>query len=388
MNETDANFEYVTDEARFAELCSVWRDLPAIGLDTEFIRTRTFYSKVGLLQIGDGSGCYLVDPLTIKDWKPFRRLLKTTQVIIHASGEDLGLLYRLLGEVPRDLFDTQLAAAFLGVGFSLSYRDVVSKFCGAELPKSETRSNWLQRPLSPAQLEYAADDVRFLPALREILDARLRVGNAWEWFAEDCRRLLAGAESIENPESWKRSYKQINEFSSLSEPGLILLQQLCYWREQEIRVRDMPRNWIADEKDLLALAGHLAHCEDLNPTAIRAAPGVNRNFTKRYAARLAEYLNQSPGALALPDRGNAMPVLTRVQRERLKLCRKLVSAEAERIGLSPELLGKRKQLQQIVYSHASTGSILWPEEMRGWRQQILAPALAPLLEEAATNTPG
>ena len=100
MNETDANFEYVTDEARFAELCSVWRELPAIGLDTEFIRTRTFYSKVGLLQIGDGSGCYLVDPLTIKDWKPFRRLLKTTQVIIHASGEDLGLLYRLLGEVP------------------------------------------------------------------------------------------------------------------------------------------------------------------------------------------------------------------------------------------------------------------------------------------------
>lgn len=381
MSGSDENFEYVSDQARFEKLCYHWSELPAIGLDTEFIRTRTYYSKVGLLQFGDSTGCYLVDPLAVTDWEPLRRLLAATRIVIHASGEDLGLLYNLLGCVPGDLFDTQLAAAFLGEGFSLSYRDIVNRFCGVALPKSETRSNWLQRPLSPAQLEYAADDVRFLPALQEILEQRLSDGNVREWFDEDCRRLLAGAAFNENPESWKNSYKQINDFNSLNDRGLILLRQLCYWREREMRARDMPRNWIAGDKALVALARHSAKSDVIDSAVIQSAAGIDRKFAKRNAVDLSKFLQQTAESMAVPERGMSGSPLDHAEREKLKKCRELARSEAVRIGISPELLGKRKQLQQLVHVHARTGRIVWPAELHGWRQRVLAPGLAAILPE-------
>ncbi len=374
-----AKYEYVGDQARFAELCGAWSELPAIGLDTEFIRTRTFYAKVGLLQFAAESGCFLIDPLSISDWTPFRRLLSETQVIIHAAGEDLGLLHRLLGGAPSNLFDTQLAAAFLGAGFSLSYRDLVSRFCDVELRKSETRSNWLQRPLSPSQLQYAADDVRFLLELRNKLDADLRRKQAQDWFAEDCRRLRDGAEQDENPQSWLSSYLQIKDHNSLNDRGLYLLRQLCHWREREIRARDLPRNWLVEDRDLLSLARQLGRSASISADAIRNATGVNAKFAKRFASRLAAFLSPQPLDSEAPRRNAGLAPLDHTQRGMLKKCREAVAREARRIEVSPELLCRKKQLQQIVHSHSSTGSIDWPPEMRGWRREVLTPVLAAVL---------
>ena len=384
-SEQDAKYEYVDDQARFAELCEVWSELPAIGLDTEFIRTRTFYAKAGLLQFAVESGCFLVDPLGVSDWAPFRRLLAETQVIIHSAGEDLGLLHRLLGAAPADLFDTQLAAAFLGVGFSLGYRDLVSRFCDVELRKSETRSNWLQRPLSPSQLRYAADDVRFLPELRKKLAADLRRKRAQSWFAEDCRRLRDGAEQDENPRTWLSSYLQVKDHGSLNDRGLYLLQQLCNWREREIRARDLPRNWLVEDKDLSALARHLGKFASISPEAIRNAPGVNSKFAKKFASSLAAFLPRQSSDSPAPRRNARFAPLDHIQRGMLKKCREAVGNEANRIEVSPELLCGGKQLRQIVHSHSSTGSIDWPPEMRGWRRDVLAPVFARLMPAAAVK---
>lgn len=381
----DAKYEYVGDQARFAKLCEAWSELPAIGLDTEFIRTRTFYAKVGLLQLAAESGCFLVDPLSISDWKPFRRLLSETQVIIHAAGEDLGLLHRLLGSAPANLFDTQLAAAFLGAGFSLSYRDLVSRFCDVELRKSETRSNWLQRPLSPSQLQYAADDVRFLPELRNELDANLRHKNVQDWFAEDCRRLRNGAELDENPQSWLSSYLQIKDHTTLNDRGLYLLQQLCHWREREIRARNLPRNWLVEDRDLSALARHLGQSESISPDTIRNASGVNAKFARKFASDLAAFLEKTPSDFPAPRRNARFAPLDHTQRGMLKKCREAAGREAKRIEVSPELLCGKKQLQQIVHSHSLTGSIDWPPEMQGWRQDVLAPVLSEVLPAARAN---
>ena len=378
----DTKFEYVGDQARFTELCKAWSESPAVGLDTEFIRTRTFYAKVGLLQLAVESGCVLVDPLNIADWAPFRSLLSQTQVIIHAAGEDLGLLRRLLGVAPANLFDTQLAAAFLGVGFSLSYRDLVRRFCDAELRKSETRSNWLQRPLSPSQLRYAVDDVRFLLELGKKLNAELRRKNAQDWFAEDCRRLCDGAEEDENPQSWLSSYLQIKDHISLNDRSLYLLQQLCHWREKEIRARDLPRNWLAEDKDLSALARHLGRSDTISPDTIRNAPGVNSKFAKRFAFNLAAFLRRRSPDSTPPRRNASLAPLDHKQRGLLKKCREAVDREAKRIEISPELLCRKKQLQQIVHSHSLTGHIDWPPEMQSWRRDVLAPVLIRLMPSA------
>ncbi len=388
MNRAGAKYEYVDDQTRFAELCEVWRELPAIGLDTEFVRTRTFYPRAGLLQFGVESDCFLVDPLAISDWEPCRRLLARTQVIMHAAGEDLGLLYHLLGVAPADLFDTQLAAAFLGVGFSLGYRDLVSRFCAVELRKSETRSNWRQRPLSPWQLRYAADDVRFLSGLRQRLDADLRAKNARGWFAEECRRLRARAAQDEDPQTWLSGYLQVDECNSLNERGRSLLQQLCYWREREIRARDLPRNWLAADRELAALARHLANRATVDADAIRAAVGVNPKFARKFAAELAAFLRRAPSASMPPRRSREFAALDLEQRRKLKQCRGLVADEAARAGVCRELLCTGKQLRRIVHSHAATGRIDWPPEMRGWRRGILAPALAGLMPEASASGAG
>ena len=381
MTGAAANFEYITDPDRFADLCASWRGLPALGLDTEFIRTRTFYPKAGLLQFGVATQCYLVDPLLIDDWAPFRRTLAGTWVIMHAAGEDLGLLHHLLGEVPAALFDTQLAAAFLGEGFSLSYRDLVRRFCAVDLPKSETRSNWLKRPLSSQQLRYAAEDVRYLPALQETLAGRLARDGKLAWFEDDCRRLAAGAGENENPRNWPLAYRQVGGHEMLGERGLLLLQRLCHWREREIRARDLPRNWLAGDRDLLGIASALENRAEIHAGDIANAAGVNPKFARRFSARLARMLNEPEQAPGPPPQPRPPLSLAPRQRETLKRCRAAIQREAGRIGVCPELLVNKRQLQQIIISHEKNGAIDWPTELRGWRQQVLAPALSTALRE-------
>ena len=377
MTAANGKYEYIADEAGFARLCESWRRLPAVGLDTEFIRIRTFYPKTGLLQFTAESRCFLVDPLTIRDWTPCRELLASTPVILHAAGEDLGLLQHLLGTVPAELFDTQLAAAFLGEGFSLSYRELVRRFCDVELPKAETRSNWLKRPLSAEQMHYAAEDVRYLPALAQALRARLVQDGKIEWFREECRSLLDIATESENSENWWQAFRQVGGHETLNERGLRLLQRLCRWREKEARARDLPRNWLATDRDLFAIAAALENGTGVSEEAIRRAAGVNPKFASRFAASLARMLNedrQTP-----QPRRSSPAVLTPRQREVLKRCREIARQEALRIGVSPELLVKKRQLQQIVHSHGTDGRITWPPEMHGWRQQTLAAALTACL---------
>ncbi len=382
MNATVASCEYVADQGRFSQLCDGWRELPAVGLDTEFIRTRTFYPKTGLLQFCVESGCFLVDPLRISDWEPCRRLLAGTTVVIHAAAEDLGLLHHLLGAVPAKLFDTQLAAAFLGIGFSLGYRDLVSEFCHIALPKSETRSNWLQRPLSPAQLRYAAADVQFLPSLWQALGKRLHEEQKFDWFTADCQELLASAIRNENPENWREAWRQVSDHELLDDRGLELLQRLCQWREKEVRARDLPRNWLVADRDLLALAGSLESCRNITSEKIRGAAGVNPKFASRFAASLARCLNEPDADRTSLPRRRQYPKFDRSLREQLKLWRNLARREASRIRVCPELLARRRQVQQLVQSHALTGKLDWPREMRGWRRRVLEPVLAPELPAA------
>ena len=147
-------------DVSLAQHCAAWQQLPFVALDTEFMRVDTFYPIAGLLQVGDGERAYLIDPLLIRDWQPFAALLENPALlkVLHACSEDLEVLLRLTGSLPAPLFDTQLAAAYLNLGFSMGYSRLVQAVLGIELPKGETRSDWLQRPLSETQVSYAAED--------------------------------------------------------------------------------------------------------------------------------------------------------------------------------------------------------------------------------------
>src|SRR5690606_1721940 len=152
---------WIAQDSELAELCARWRQQAALAIDTEFMRSETFYPIAGLLQFGVGKVCYLIDPLAINDFEPLRELLLDEAVtkVLHSCSEDLEVFQRWLNVVPAPLFDTQIAAAFAGYGFSLGYAGLIKAVLNIEIPKEETRSDWLQRPLSVAQLKYAALDV-------------------------------------------------------------------------------------------------------------------------------------------------------------------------------------------------------------------------------------
>src|SRR5690348_6869049 len=167
--------------------------LDAVGLDTEFMRRDTYYPKLALVQAAHHDDRWLLDPLAYDAGADVRALVASRCCVMHSAGEDLQALAPLLGDTSLRLFDTQIAAALCGMGPGLSYQKLVAALLGIDIPKDETRSDWLQRPLSASQLDYAAQDVAHLEALHEKLSAELQRRGRDAWHAEDCARLAQRA---------------------------------------------------------------------------------------------------------------------------------------------------------------------------------------------------
>ena len=183
-------YTLVTDDPALQASCTAWRTCEALALDTEFMRVSTFYPKLALIQVADDSGITLIDPLGISDWQPFRALLGADDIvkIFHSCSEDLLVFQSALQILPTPVFDTQIATALLGEGMGMSYQNLVRQRYGVELPKGETRSDWLQRPLTHEQLDYAALDVAYLQQTWRDQQAALHAQGREAWLREDAQR--------------------------------------------------------------------------------------------------------------------------------------------------------------------------------------------------------
>ena len=231
----DFPIHLIESQTEFDLLCKSWAELNTISFDTEFVRTNTFYPKLGLLQLADATACYLVDPLCVSDWSGFCALLNMAelQFAIHSSSEDLNLLYTSIQCTPSNLFDSQLAAAFNGLGFSISYQGLVKLLLNSEIAKDETRSDWRKRPLSNAQLVYAANDVCYLSILQDRLLEQLEAKNRTAWFEEECKLQSKLVFELENQINWKNAYAGISNAWKLNNQDLAKLRSLCLWREEK-----------------------------------------------------------------------------------------------------------------------------------------------------------
>lgn len=232
-----------------------------VMVDTEFMRRNTFYPEVALVQLcfvsagapGDipEDMAWLIDPLTINDPTPLAALLRNPAVlkVLHSASEDLEVFQRWLGVLPQPLFDTQRAAALLGIGFGMGYRALVQAICGVDLPKGETRSDWLQRPLTGSQCEYAGLDVTWLlPVWRELHVRCVREDKLRWVLADGCDATSAlGTEAGD-------VYKRIKTAWKLNRRQLGILAAVCRWREETAKRRDKPRGWIIDDPACLRLA--------------------------------------------------------------------------------------------------------------------------------------
>lgn len=363
------DIHWIRDDASLAQRCAEWRRLSFVALDTEFMRVDTFYPMAGLVQVGDGDSAYLIDPLLIRDWSPFAALLEDPAVVkvLHACSEDLEVLLRLTGSLPTPLFDTQLAAAYLNLGFSMGYSRLVQAVLQIDLPKDETRSDWLQRPLTEMQERYAAEDAKHLAELYEALNPRLSDGKR-AWLLEDGAELVAGLRREVDPDELYREGKLAWK---LSRAQLGVLRDLYAWREREARRRNLPRNRILREHTLWPLARFqpsdlvaLARIEDMHPRTVRQDGETLLKLIKSAAAQPPEAWPE-----ALPE---PLPLEAAALMKRL---RAVGQREAERLQIAPELMLRKKVLEALLKSGYPNGPYHLPESLRGWRRELMGQQL-------------
>lgn len=363
---------WVQNDAELVEYAERWQQSRFLALDTEFVRTTTFYPKAGLIQLADAEACYLIDPLAITCWQPLAAVLTNPAVlkVFHACAEDLEVCQRLTGVMPTPLADTQMAAAMAGLGGSLGFQKLVGLVLNVELAKGETRSNWLHRPLSDNQIHYAVADVYYLQLLYPLLEARLQEAGRLDWLAEDCARIVRDAS--EEP-SLSDYYRRVKLAWKLRPQEQYILQQLVSWREQQARNRDVPRNKVVDDNSLWNIARFKPSRKDqlakagMKPEAIRK----DGDALLELAARaLQEDRTLWPVALEKP--------LKPAVGQWLKDGKALVAARAEELGVPSEILARKKPLEQLLRSGLAEGNFVLPEPLSGWRREQIGLALQEL----------
>ena len=375
--------DIIRDTDRFSKLCEGWRSLPFIAIDTEFVRTNTFYPKIGLLQIADHLKCYLVDPLSIQDWSCFTNLLANPGPIfvIHSCGEDLNLLNTTLGQIPLRIFDTQIAAAFLGLGYSISYQALVAKLFSIDLPKDETRSDWLNRPLSETQQLYAANDTCYLLKIQKVLYQQLIAENKLNWLESECAFLLDSSKEAENITNWYSAYASISNAWKLDKQGLQYLQALSYWREGTARKRDKPRYWIAKDVDLFSIAQQMADDSECTLNKVNSLELSDERLLGKYADQIYKVLKYQNQAFDEVDAKMLNKPLDAAMRVKLKACQEVVKMQSEELSMAPELLARKKILHDQLWAYKNTGELVWVGELSAWRREVLEPEFVRIYSE-------
>ena len=374
------NYILVEDDQTLNDLCQLWQDSHYLAMDTEFIRTSTFYPHVGLIQINAGAGNYLIDPLKINDWEAFKALMTRQSItkIFHSCSEDLQVFMVKLQLIPSPVFDTQIGAAFLNEGFGNSYHALVVDCFDIDLPKGETRSDWLQRPLQDKQLHYAAQDVAYLPTIYMKQLKLLEEKGRLPWFQQECESLL-NTYRKEMDADFFDYYLNIRGAWQLNSPQLHILRQLAQWREVHARKRDKPRNWIIKDKNLIDIARLMPDSFE----QLGLIDDLSHNFLRHEGQ---EILDLVVNALAEPDEGQPVTLpqpLDGKAKSRLKKAQQYAEKKSIELDLPVEILIRKRWLITMLQDLslleespvASPEDRLLPQELAGWRKDLLFPGL-------------
>ena len=360
---------YIDTDAALVAACDTWASAQFLAIDTEFIRTDTFYPIAGLLQVGAGGELYLIDPLSITDWSAFTALLRCRDLpkVIHSCSEDLEVFQVLFQCIPQPLLDTQIGAGLAGMGAGLSYQRLVMECLGIHVEKGETRSDWLRRPLSESQCVYAALDVLYLQRIYPILCQRLEEKGALSWWREDCDLVTAQAEKPFNPDEY---YLRIKSLWKLSSRQQYALQMLCAWRETEARARNIPRGRVLKDAACFEIA-RLAPIESSQLGRIKeVSPGTIRRYGELILALVADARAADDSVFPPP----AVKPLTPGQTQLYKQMKAVAEDIADELGVAPEILAKKRDLEELI----RTGT--FPDTLTMWRKSLIEKKLLAILE--------
>ena len=367
-------FTLITSRDALVDAVERWRSASEIALDTEFVFERTYRPRPGLVQLACDSEVALLDAVALPDLSPLAELLADGAVrkFVHAGGADVELLERLTGSAPQPLFDTQVAAVFAGLGSGLSYAAVVAATQEVALAKSETRTDWTRRPLAPAQLAYAAEDVSHLLPAARALRARLAALGRLAWAEEESSALLGAAESDREVEPERR----LRGLDALPPRQRAVARELARWREREAERLDLARPFLLRDETMLALARRT----EVAPGDLARLPGWD---ARRHARHANAWLAAHAEAVAVAARTELPPDPPRPsRRERERDERRshavadAVTEIARALELPAELLLSRRQRQHLLAALDRGDSPA--AHLTGFRRELLAEPLSRL----------
>lgn len=363
---------FITDEAELRSFVARAREAEAVGIDTEFIREKTYYARLCLIQIATEQVQAIVDPLVLSDLAPLCDLLHDPAVtkVFHAAEQDLEILYRrTCPERVWPLFDTQVAATVSGFPHQVGYAVLVRELLGIVLDKGDAFTDWCRRPLSATQISYAQNDVRYLPLLyRALRDEMERTGRL-EWLSADMERVADPARYRVVPEEQWRRLKRI---SSLNRRQLAIAREVAAWREREAMRRDVPRRWVLSDESVVEIARRAPGTVE----ELMAVRGVADKVGRSAAHRILEAIQRGAEA---PE--EELPSLARRRRPAadldaaVDLMAALVRARAKEHGVAVAQLASREELERLAAGEREDHPLL-----AGWRAAIVGRELVDLLE--------
>ena len=338
-----------------------------LALDTEFMRRNTFYPQLALLQLGCNERYALVDPLAFDIAKALQPLERANVVtLMHSASEDLETLAPWLPDGPRVLFDTQIAAALAGMGLGISYRALVAELAGAELDKGETRSDWMQRPLTTSQRAYATLDVVYLHTIHQQLAERLAQRGRTAWHAEDCERLKRKSCQRSGDTQPQLAMRGAAEWPREQQA---LLRRILLWRDATARRLDRPRPWLLEDALTLSLAQQPPKHED----ELEQRSSGQRALRSQQRAELFELLAPPVSDEEIAATTPIPPFPQGKAKQALSAMKDTVDTLATELDLPAGLLCSRKVLEEYVVTQT------WPETLEGWRRELLHDRLSALL---------
>jgi len=354
--------QILTTAAALAELAARLATSPRIGLDTEFLRERTYRAQLCLLQLAADDGAVCVDPLALPDLSPLAPVLADAAVpkVMHAARQDLEVLLPAVGRL-RGVFDTQIAAALAGLPAQAGYAEAVRRLLGRELDKSHTRTDWSRRPLSGEQIEYALDDVRYLLPLADALRGELERLGRLAWLEEELAALEdTRALGVEPDNAWQR----VKGLNDLDPARARLIRALAAWRERAAVEHNRPRGWILEDAVLRDIVLQVPR----TAAALGQVPAIPAGLVRRRGEELLELVR----AAQVPDPPPPPPARARPDPLKAALVKKLAQLSqsvAQELHLAPEVLATRRDLEQLAEGRRD-GALL-----RGWRRAILGERL-------------
>ncbi len=360
---------YISTDEDLRSFCERAHAFEAVAVDTEFLREKTYHPRLCLVQVATPEECVAIDPLAVGDLAPLASLLGDPAVtkVFHACSQDMEVLLQTLGTLPAPIFDTQVAAAFLGERQQISYNGLVHAFCGVTLPKSESLTDWARRPLTAKQLEYALDDVRYLIQAYHLMVGRLNAEGRLGWVLDELAPLAAREHYVVDK---REVYKKVKRVNSCTRRQLGIARELAAWREARAERRNIPRKWVISDEVLIALVKR-APRDEAGFRSIRGTEQLSEADVT--SALMAVERGMTCPTAQLPPAFHTRPRPSGDHESVVDLMYALVRVVAERSGVAAGMIASRDDLSDYV-EHPERSPL-----REGWRFELLGARLDDLL---------